>query len=58
MKDILSLSVAMSLIVYAVNSYSYFPRFEDGVLVLDDNNFDLELARYDSIIVEFYAPWW
>jgi protein disulfide-isomerase A1 len=30
---------------------------EDKVLVLDDNNFDEELKKHKSILVEFYAPW-
>lgn len=32
--------------------------YEDGVLVLNDDNFDEELAKYDYLLVEFYAPWW
>jgi len=30
---------------------------EDGVIVLTDQNFDEELAKYDYLLVEFYAPW-
>mmetsp|Transcript_17723 Transcript_17723/g.12652 ORF Transcript_17723/g.12652 Transcript_17723/m.12652 type:complete len:208 (+) Transcript_17723:98-721(+) len=30
---------------------------EDGVIVLTDDNFEEELAKYSSLLVEFYAPW-
>ena len=32
--------------------------YDDGVLVLDDSNFDEEVKKYDYLLVEFYAPWW
>jgi protein disulfide-isomerase-like protein len=30
---------------------------EDGVLVLNADNFDSGLKKYDVLLVEFYAPW-
>ena len=32
-------------------------EWDNGVLVLNEDNFDEELAKYDSLLVEFYAPW-
>ena len=31
---------------------------EDGVLVLNESNFDEELSKHEYFLVEFYAPWW
>jgi len=30
---------------------------DDGVLVLNDHNFDQEMAKHRYMAVEFYAPW-
>jgi len=46
---VLALALAFSAVQTA--------EVEEGVLVLTDNNFDEELAKYDFLLVEFYAPW-
>ena len=33
------------------------PTDEDGVLILDDSNFDTAVANNEVLLVEFYAPW-
>ena len=30
---------------------------ENGVLVLNDDNFDMFMEGKDTVLVEFYAPW-
>jgi hypothetical protein len=49
-------TVALIALSYAVNAFE--PTLDDGVVVLTDANFDEALAHYDSLLVEFYAPWW
>ena len=31
---------------------------EDGVLVLDDTNWEEATSSHDLLLVEFYAPWY
>jgi hypothetical protein len=46
------------IIQFLLLSAVYAATMDDGILVLNDQNFDQELAKYDKILVEFYAPWW
>ena len=32
-------------------------KTEDGVLVLNDENFDSELWKFEYLFVDFYTPW-
>lgn len=46
------------LAVIAALKFVTAAEYDEGVLVLTDENFDEELAKFDSLLVEFYAPWW
>jgi hypothetical protein len=49
-------TVALLSLSYLANAFE--PEFDDGVIVLNDKNFDEAIAHYESLLVEFYAPWW
>lgn len=48
----------LALLGLAINSVLGEAELDEGVLVLTDANFDEELAKHDSLLIEFYAPWW
>lgn len=49
---------AVALSFMAEGVYAGEDEYDNGVLVLSDENFDAAVAKYDYLLVEFYAPWW
>jgi len=52
----------LSLLLHSVSSQDDFTNEDDiseenGVIVLNKNNFDLALYKYEFLLIEFYAPW-
>src|SRR5688500_108874 len=39
--------------ILSINAYTY----EEGVVVLTDNDYDQALNEFEYALVEFYAPW-
>ena len=51
--------VALSNLSHSVEvTGSNEPQIEDGVLVLNEANFDEQINKNQYLLVEFYAPWW
>lgn len=54
-KDLFAIAL---MSIYSLGAQAFQPTFDDGVIVLTDSNFDEATKHYDSLLVEFYAPWW
>ena len=53
----ISLSKVVVCVVAFIAVASAVIPTEDGVLVLDDTNFEEASNTYDALLVDFYAPW-
>ena len=45
------------IFLFLISLVSALAEKENGVLVFTDQNFDTEIANYEHLLVEFYAPW-
>src|SRR5690349_2953145 len=53
MKNLFTIFIVACLFINCI----YTQEADDHVLVLTNDNFDSELAKYDNLLIEFYAPW-
>ena len=53
----ISFSRVVVCLVAALAVVSAVIPTEDGVLVLDDTNFEEASNTYEALLVDFYAPW-
>ena len=56
-KTMISFSKIVVCVVAFIAVASAVIPTEDGVLVLDDTNFEEASNTYDALLVDFYAPW-
>ena len=52
-----TLLVILALLLFVAYAQSAEITEDEGVLVLDDSNFDEAIKKHPQLLVEFYAPW-
>lgn len=49
-------ATSLTMLVLPQTGFAATIEEDEGVLVLDDENFDDALTQYNPLLVEFYAP--
>ena len=48
--------IIFTTFIFNIQLYVSLMEREDGIIILNDRNFEIEISKYDIFVVEFYSP--